>query len=140
MRGMKTLALRMRQHEESARKLSQWLAARKDVQRVYYPGLSTHPGHDIASRQADGYGGMLSFDVGSGDRAERVLSRVKYFTLAESLGAVESLISVPARMTHASIPAERRAELGITDGLIRLSVGVEHVEDLMEDLDQALDG
>lgn len=140
MRGMKTLALRMRQHEESARKLSQWLAARKDVQRVYYPGLSTHPGHDVASRQADGYGGMLSFDVGSGDRAERVLSRVKYFTLAESLGAVESLISVPARMTHASIPAERRAELGITDGLIRLSVGVEHVEDLMEDLDQALDG
>lgn len=140
MRGMKTLALRMRQHEESARKLSQWLAARKDVQRVYYPGLSTHPGHDIASRQADGYGGMLSFDVGSGDRAERVLSRVKYFTLAESLGAVESLISVPARMTHASIPAERRAELGITDGLIRLSVGVEHVEDLMEDLDQALGG
>ncbi|MFS8578507.1 MAG: PLP-dependent transferase, partial [Novibacillus thermophilus] len=98
------------------------------------------PGHDVASRQADGYGGMLSFDVGSGDRAERVLSRVKYFTLAESLGAVESLISVPARMTHASIPAERRAELGITDGLIRLSVGVEHVEDLMEDLDQALDG
>lgn len=140
MRGMKTLALRMRQHEESARKLSQWLAARKDVQRVYYPGLSTHPGHDVASRQADGYGGMLSFDVGSGDRAERVLSRVKYFTLAESLGAVESLISVPARMTHASIPAERRAELGITDGLIRLSVGVEHVEDLMEDLDQALGG
>ena len=140
MRGMKTLALRMRQHEESARKLSQWLAARKDVQRVYYPGLFTHPGHDVASRQADGYGGMLSFDVGSGDRAERVLSRVKYFTLAESLGAVESLISVPARMTHASIPAERRAELGITDGLIRLSVGVEHVEDLMEDLDQALSG
>ena len=96
MRGMKTLALRMRQHEESARKLSQWLAARKDVQRVYYPGLSTHPGHDIASRQADGYGGMLSFDVGSGDRAERVLSASNTsHWLRRVFGAVESLISVP---------------------------------------------
>lgn len=140
IRGIKTLALRMRQHETSAGELAEWLQARDDVARVYYPGLATHPGHALARQQGEGFGGMLSFDVGSGERAEQVLSRVRYFTLAESLGAVESLISVPARMTHASIPAERRAELGITDGLIRLSVGVEHIEDLKQDLGQALDG
>lgn len=138
IRGMKTLALRMRQHEASTRELAEWLDAREDIERVYYPGLSKHPGYDTARRQAEGFGGMLSFDVGSGERAERVLSRVRYFTLAESLGAVESLISVPARMTHASIPPERRAELGITDGLIRISVGVEHIDDLKEDLRRAL--
>lgn len=138
IRGIKTLALRMRQHEATASELATWLQTRSDVHHVYYPGLPDHPGHDIARKQADGFGGMLSFDVGSGARAEQVLSRVKYFTLAESLGAVESLISIPARMTHASIPAERRAELGVGDGLIRLSAGVEHVEDLKEDLAQAL--
>jgi len=138
IRGIKTLGLRMRQHESNARRIAEWLRERSDVGAVYYPGLPDHPGHDTASRQARGYGGMISFDVGSGERAERILSRVRYFTLAESLGAVESLISVPARMTHASIPAKRRAELGITDGLIRLSVGVEDVEDLLEDLERAL--
>lgn len=139
IRGMKTLALRMRQHEANTQKLAEWLQGREDIKRVYYPGLAEHPGHDVAKRQAKGFGGMLSFDIGDGERAKRVLSKVRYFTLAESLGAVESLISVPALMTHASIPAERRAELGITDGLIRLSVGVEHVDDLQDDLAQALD-
>lgn len=138
IRGIKTLGLRMRQHEANARRIAEWLRERSDIAAVYYPGLPDHPGHEVASRQARGYGGMISFDVGSGERAERILSRVRYFTLAESLGAVESLISVPAQMTHASIPAERRAELGITDGLIRLSVGVEDIEDLLEDLERAL--
>lgn len=138
IRGIKTLGLRMRQHESNARRIAAWLKERPDVEAVYYPGLSDHPGHDVASRQARGFGGMISFDAGSGERAERILSRVRYFTLAESLGAVESLISVPARMTHASIPEKRRAELGITDGLIRLSVGVEDVDDLLEDLERAL--
>lgn len=140
IRGMKTLALRMRQHEANTQALAEWLQERPDVGRVYYPGLPDHPGHDIAKRQAAGFGGMLSFDAGSGARAEHVLTRVRYFTLAESLGAVESLISVPALMTHASIPAGRRAELGITDGLVRISVGVEHIDDLKEDLAQALEG
>jgi cystathionine gamma-lyase/homocysteine desulfhydrase len=138
IRGIKTLGVRMRQHEANARQLAEWLKDRDDIEKVYYPGLLDHPGHDIAARQARGFGGMISFDVGSGRRAEQVLKKVRYFTLAESLGAVESLISVPARMTHASIPAERRAELGITDGLIRISVGVEDIADLMDDLDQAL--
>lgn len=138
IRGIKTLGLRMRQHEFNARRIAGWLRDRSDIEAVYYPGLPEHPGYDVASRQARGYGGMISFDVGSGERAERILSRVRYFTLAESLGAVESLISVPARMTHASIPEKRRAELGITDGLIRISVGVEDIEDLLEDLERAL--
>lgn len=138
IRGIKTLGLRMRQHEAGARKLAEWLAGRGDIRKVFYPGLPDHPGHGIAAKQARGFGGMISFDVGSGERAEQVLQRTRFFTLAESLGAVESLISVPARMTHASIPPERRGELGITDGLIRVSVGVEDVEDLVEDLEQAL--
>ncbi|MCF6092436.1 bifunctional cystathionine gamma-lyase/homocysteine desulfhydrase [Microaerobacter geothermalis] len=138
MRGIKTLGVRMEEHERNARDLAYWLSNRKDIGKVYYPGLSSHPGHAIAKKQAGGFGGMISFDVGSGERAEKVLSRVKYFTLAESLGAVESLISVPAKMTHASIPPERRAELGISDGLIRVSIGIEDIEDLIEDLEQAL--
>jgi len=138
LRGMKTLAVRMEEHEQNTRILAKWLAERNDIQRVIYPGLENHPGHQLMQKQARGFGGMISFDVGSGQRADEVLSKVKYFTLAESLGAVESLISVPARMTHASIPAERRAEIGITDGLIRISVGIEDVQDLMEDLEQAL--
>ncbi|SMO82851.1 bifunctional cystathionine gamma-lyase/homocysteine desulfhydrase [Melghirimyces algeriensis] len=138
IRGIKTLGLRMRQHESSTRKLVEWLQSRSDIQGIYYPGLKEHPGFGVAASQARGFGGMFSFDVGSGERAEKVLSRTKLFTLAESLGAVESLISVPARMTHASIPPERRQELGITDGLIRVSVGVEDVQDLLEDLEQAL--
>lgn len=138
IRGIKTLGLRMKAHEGNSRRLAEWLSEHEQVSKVYYPGLASHPGHELATTQAKGYGGIISFDVGSAERADQVLSKTKYFTLAESLGAVESLISVPARMTHASIPAERRAELGITDGLIRISVGVEDVEDLIQDLAQAL--
>lgn len=138
MRGIRTLGLRMKQHELNANKLAHWLNEHPQVKHVYYPGLKDHPGHEIAARQAGGFGGIISFDVGSAEKAEQVVTKTRFFTLAESLGAVESLISVPARMTHASIPPERRAELGITDGLIRISVGVEDVEDLLEDLDQAL--
>lgn len=138
LRGMKTLGIRMEEHEANTRILANWLAERSDIKRVIYPGLSSHPGHELIQKQARGFGGMISFDVGSAARADEVLSKVKWFTLAESLGAVESLISVPARMTHASIPVERRAELGITEGLVRISVGIEDVQDLMEDLEQAL--
>jgi len=140
IRGIRTLGLRMEAHEANAAAVARFLAARDDIRAVYYPGLPSHPGHDVAKRQARGFGGMISFDVGSGERAERVVRRVRFFTLAESLGAVESLISIPARMTHASIPPERRAELGITDGLIRSSVGVEDAADLIEDREQALAG
>lgn len=139
IRGIKTLGLRMEATEENAKKVVDFLVNHPKVKKVYYPGLVTHPGHDIAKEQADGFGGMISFDVGSGERAEKLVKDVKYFTLAESLGAVESLISVPAKMTHASIPADRRAELGITDGLTRISVGIEDSEDLIEDLKQALE-
>lgn len=139
IRGVKTLALRMEQIEKNARRIAEFLDAHPKVAKVYYPGLVSHPGHELAKRQSGGFGGMLSFDVGSGENADRLLARVRYFTLAESLGAVESLISVPARMTHASIPKPRREALGITDGLIRLSVGIEDGDDLIEDLRQALD-
>ncbi|ASS98766.1 MULTISPECIES: bifunctional cystathionine gamma-lyase/homocysteine desulfhydrase [Geobacillus] len=138
MRGMKTLAVRMEEHEENARQIAAFLAEHKAVKRVHYPGLPDHPNHELAKQQMRGFGGMISFDVGSLERAENVLSRVRYFTLAESLGAVESLISLPGKMTHASIPKERREQLGITDGLIRLSVGLEDVNDLLDDLAQAL--
>jgi len=138
LRGLKTLGIRMEEQESNTRALAKWLSERNDIARVIYPGLHSHPQHELAKKQARGFGGMISFDVGSAGRAEEILSKLQYFTLAESLGAVESLISVPARMTHASIPAERRAELGITDGLIRISVGIEDVQDLIEDLEQAL--
>jgi cystathionine gamma-lyase / homocysteine desulfhydrase len=138
IRGIKTLGLRMEAHESSAKKIIEFLKEHPSVEKIYYPGLEDHPQHDIAKKQSRGFGGMVSFDVGSEKNADAVLKKVKYFTLAESLGAVESLISVPARMTHASIPAERRAELGITDGLIRISVGIEDAEDLIEDLKNAL--
>ncbi|AST92666.1 MULTISPECIES: bifunctional cystathionine gamma-lyase/homocysteine desulfhydrase [Sutcliffiella] len=139
MRGIKTLGLRMEATEKNTRRIVEFLESHPFVQKVYYPGLEDHPNHDIAKKQAGGFGGMVSFDVGSEERADQVLANVKYFTLAESLGAVESLISVPARMTHASIPAERRAELGITDGLLRISVGIEDVEDLIADLKNGLE-
>ncbi|TGA99547.1 bifunctional cystathionine gamma-lyase/homocysteine desulfhydrase [Sporolactobacillus shoreae] len=139
IRGVKTLALRMEQIEANARKIAEFLEAHPKVVKVYYPGLEHHPGHELAKSQAEGFGGMISFDAGSGEAADRLLAKVQYFTLAESLGAVESLISVPARMTHASIPKPRREELGITDGLIRLSIGIEDAEDLIADLKQALD-
>jgi cystathionine gamma-lyase/homocysteine desulfhydrase len=138
IRGIKTLGVRMEETEANTKAIVEFLQSHPKVKKVYYPGLETHPGHKIAKKQARGFGGMVSFDVGSAENADRLLSKIKYFTLAESLGAVESLISVPARMTHASIPADRRAELGITDGLVRISVGIEDVEDLIEDLTQAL--
>ncbi len=139
MRGIKTLGVRMEETEESTKAIVGFLQNHPAVSKVYYPGIESHPNHEVAKKQAQGFGGMVSFDVGSEENADRLLSKVKYFTLAESLGAVESLISVPARMTHASIPAERRAELGITDGLVRISVGLEDSEDLIEDLKNALE-
>ncbi|MCW3791349.1 bifunctional cystathionine gamma-lyase/homocysteine desulfhydrase [Paenibacillus sp. LS1] len=138
MRGLKTLGLRMEAQERNTEQIVAFLNQHPTVSKVYYPGLPDHPQYKLASTQARGYGGMVSFDVGSAEKVDEVLSKVRYFTLAESLGAVESLISVPARMTHASIPYERRQELGITDGLIRISVGIEDVEDLLEDLKSAL--
>ncbi|AJY76899.1 bifunctional cystathionine gamma-lyase/homocysteine desulfhydrase [Paenibacillus beijingensis] len=139
IRGLKTLGLRMEAHERNARDVASFLSGHPAVHRIYYPGLASHPGHAVARRQARGFGGMISFDVGSAEKASDVLRKVNYFTLAESLGAVESLISVPAKMTHASIPRERREELGITDGLIRISVGIEDSEDLIEDLTKSLE-
>lgn len=139
IRGIKTLALRMEQTEKNAQRIARFLVNHPKVEKVYYPGLPDHPGHDIAKKQASGFGGMISFDVGSGERVDQILARTRYFTLAESLGAVESLISVPAKMTHASIPKVRRDELGITDGLIRLSIGIEDADDLIDDLAKALE-
>jgi cystathionine gamma-lyase len=138
LRGTKTLHLRMERHDFNGRRIAKWLASRVGEERVIYPGLKSHPQHDLARRQMSGFGGMISVEMGSKDAAARVLGRVRVFSLAESLGGVESLISHPASMTHASVPAERRAQLGITEGLIRLSCGVEDVDDLISDLDQAL--
>jgi len=139
MRGIKTLGIRMEEHNVNALRIAEFLNRHEAVSKVFYPGLSTHPGHELMKKQTTGFGGMISFDVGSEEKADELLAKLRYFTLAESLGAVESLISVPARMTHASIPSERRAELGITDGLVRISVGIEDIEDLLEDLTQALE-
>ncbi|MGR9047132.1 bifunctional cystathionine gamma-lyase/homocysteine desulfhydrase [Halobacillus faecis] len=138
MRGIKTLGIRMEEIEENTRQFVEFLQDLPEVTDIYYPGLDDHRGSEVHQKQARGNGGMISFDVGSGEKADQVLRNVKYFTLAESLGAVESLISVPAMMTHASIPKERRAELGITDGLVRVSIGLEDIEDLKEDFLQAL--
>src|SRR5215468_2175274 len=138
LRGTKTLTLRMQAHNANGMALAQFLAAHKKVQHVYYPGLPTHPQYELAKRQMRGFGGMLAFDLGSLDGARRLLNGVRLHALAESLGGVETLISHPATMTHASVPADRRAALGITDGLVRISVGLEDLEDLKEDLSQAL--
>lgn len=138
MRGLKTLGLRMEVQERNTEQIVAFLNQHPAVSKVYYPGLSDHPQHTLASTQARGFGRMVSFDVGSATKVDEVLSKVRYFTLAESLGAVESLISVPARMTHASIPYKRRKELGITDVLIRISIGIEDTQDLIEDLSSAL--
>ncbi|MFD2925156.1 bifunctional cystathionine gamma-lyase/homocysteine desulfhydrase [Halobacillus naozhouensis] len=138
MRGIKTLGVRMEEIEDNTRQFIEFLQGLPEVTNIYYPGLEDHKGYDVHSQQARGSGGMISFDVGSGEKADRVLKNTRFFTLAESLGAVESLISVPAKMTHASIPADRRGELGITDGLVRVSIGLEDIEDLKEDFLQAL--
>ncbi len=138
LRGTKTLPVRMARHNASGQHLAERLAAHPKIRQVFYPGLPSHPQHELAKRQMRGYGGMLAFDVGSLDAARRVLEGVRLAALAESLGGVETLISHPATMTHASVPPERRLALGITDGLIRLSVGLEDIEDLEDDLDQAL--
>ena len=138
MRGIKTLAVRMDRHEQNARRIVDYLVAHPKVQRVLYPGLPDHPGHEIQKRQASGFGAMITIEMGSFAAAKAMLEHMQVMSFAESLGGVESLISHPASMTHASIPAERRAELGLTDGMVRLSVGIENVEDLLADLDQAL--
>jgi cystathionine beta-lyase/cystathionine gamma-synthase len=139
LRGIKTLAIRLERHCENAQTIAEWLESRSDVSRVYYPGLASHPQHRLAKRQMHGYGGMVSAVLTGGEaRARRMLERCQVFTLAESLGGVESLIEHPGLMTHASIPAAQRAKIGIDDGLIRLSVGIEAVEDLIADLEQAL--
>jgi len=139
-RGIKTLAVRMAQHDANGMELARYLESHPKVQRVLYPGLPSHPQHELARRQQSGFGAMLSFDVSTLDAARTVLNRVKLCSLAESLGGVETLISHPASMTHASIPPEVRKHIGITDGLVRLSVGIENAEDLMADLNQALMG
>lgn len=138
MRGTKTLAVRMRQHDENGRIVAQFLSEHPKIKKVYYPGLKSHPQHELAARQMSGFGGMISFETGSLENAKRVLEAVRLCTLGESLGGVESLISHPATMTHASVPETERIRLGITDGLVRVSVGVEDVEDIIADLDQAL--
>jgi cystathionine gamma-lyase len=139
LRGLKTLAVRMERHSANARRLAAWLSEQPQVDRVYYPGLSSHPGHAIAKRQMRDFGGMVSIRLkGGGAAAKRFLPRTKLFSLAESLGGVESLVCHPATMTHASIPADIRIARGVDDGLIRLSVGIEDADDLQEDLRQAL--
>jgi cystathionine beta-lyase/cystathionine gamma-synthase len=138
LRGTKTLAIRMAQHSANGLALAEFLQEHPKVSQVFYPGLPKHPQHELARRQMRGFGGMLTFDVGTLERARAVLNGVRLIALAESLGGVESLVSHPATMTHASVPAERRAALGITDGLVRISAGIEDVDDLKEDLAQAL--
>jgi cystathionine beta-lyase/cystathionine gamma-synthase len=139
LRGTKTLAVRMAAHNANGLALAEFLAAHPKVKKVYYPGLTTHPQHELAKKQMRGFGGMMSFETGSLAAAKTVLERVRLLALAESLGGVESLISHPASMTHASVPLERREALGITDGLVRISAGIEDLDDLKDDLTQALD-
>jgi cystathionine beta-lyase/cystathionine gamma-synthase len=140
LRGTKTLHLRMEAHNRNGQRIAEFLENHPAVGRVYYPGLPSHPQYDLARSQMRGFTGMISMDLGSIDRARKVVERTHIFTLAESLGGVESLIGHPALQTHAAVPKERREAMGITDGLVRLSVGIEDVEDLIADLDQALRG
>jgi cystathionine beta-lyase/cystathionine gamma-synthase len=138
LRGVKTLAVRMKQHDENGRRVAGFLEEHKKVRKVFYPGLGSHAQHDLAKRQMSGFGSLIAFETGSLANANAMLKRVKVCTLGESLGGVETLISHPASMTHAAIGAEARSQLGITDGLVRISVGIEDVKDLLADLDQAL--
>ena len=139
LRGIKTLPLRMRQHDANGRRIAQWLSGRPEITKLYYPGLPSDPQHELACRQMTGFGGMISLDLGSPARARRFVEAVRIFALAESLGGVESLIGHPASMTHASVPPALREAMGLTDSLVRLSCGCEDAEDLMADLEQALD-
>ena len=138
LRGIKTLAVRMARHEENGRAVAAFLHGRPEIEAVHYPGLRDHPGHELQARQATGFGALISFEMGSYERAKRFLDRLQVLSFAESLGGVETLISHPASMTHASIPPERRAELGISDGLVRVSVGIEDLDDLLADLERGL--
>jgi cystathionine gamma-lyase len=137
LRGIKTLPLRMQRHDQTGRTIAAWLEKRPEVKKIYYPGLSSHPQHELAKRQMSGFGGMISIDLGDIAKAKRFVAAVELFVLAESLGGVESLIGHPASMTHASIPEDRRNAMGLTDSLVRLSCGVEDADDLMADLEQA---
>jgi cystathionine gamma-synthase len=138
LRGLRTLAVRMRQHEQNAEAIAARLALHPAVRAVHYPGLPTHPDHALARRQQRGFGGMVSFELDDGDAVRRFVGALEHFSLAESLGGVESLVAHPATMTHASMTADARAAAGITDGLVRLSVGIEHADDLITDLEQGL--
>ena len=138
MRGTKTLHVRMPVHNANAMAIAEHLASHKKVQQVIYPGLTSHPHHALAKRQMRGFGGLVTFDLGSLEKARALLNNVRLMALAESLGGVETLISHPATMTHASVPEERRKQIGITDGMVRVSVGIEDIDDLKEDLDRAL--
>ena len=139
LRGTKTLPIRMERHNANAAALADFLASHAKVRRVHYPGLASHPQHELAKRQMCGFGGLISFELGSLEQARTLLNSVRLMALAESLGGVETLISHPASMTHASVPPERRQAIGLTDDMIRISVGIEDVDDLKEDLAQALD-
>ncbi|MGH7631493.1 MAG: cystathionine gamma-synthase [Gemmatimonadales bacterium] len=139
LRGIKTLPLRMRQHDANGRRVAQWLSTRPEVTKLYYPGLPSHPQHELACRQMTGFGGMISIDLGDPDRTKRFVEATKIFALAESLGGVESLIGHPVSMTHGSVPAALREATGLTDSLVRLSCGCEDPEDLVADLAQAFD-
>jgi cystathionine beta-lyase/cystathionine gamma-synthase len=138
LRGVKTLAVRMRQHDENGRQVAAWLAQHPKVQKVFYPGLPDHPQYALAQRQMSGFGALISFETGSLANANNLLRKVRVCSLGESLGGVETLISHPATMTHAALGEQGRAEIGITDGLVRISVGIEDVADILADLDQAL--
>ncbi|MBP1993475.1 trans-sulfuration enzyme family protein [Paenibacillus eucommiae] len=138
IRGMKTLQARMEMSEKGARRLAEWLSGQPGIEQVYYPGLPNHPGRDIHEKQSLGYGAVVSFDTGSGERAKKLLSKIQIPLVAVSLGAVESILSYPAMMSHASMPKEVRLQRGITDGLVRYSVGLEDIEDIIQDLEQAL--
>ena len=138
LRGTKTLAVRMQQHNLNGQKIAEYLDAHPKVTKVLYPGLPSHPQHDLAKRQMKGFGGMLSFEVSSFEEARRVCNSVRLMALAESLGGVETLMTHPASMTHASVPPERRAAIGLSDSLVRISVGIEDADDLIDDLKQAL--
>jgi cystathionine gamma-lyase/cystathionine beta-lyase/cystathionine gamma-lyase/homocysteine desulfhydrase len=140
LRGVKTLAVRMKQHEENGRVVADFLAKQKKLKKVFYPGLPDHPQHELAKRQQGGFGALITFETGSLNNAKKLLKRVRVCTLGESLGGVETLISHPATMTHAALGVQGRAKIGITDGLVRISVGIEDAQDIVRDLEQALAG